>query len=199
MKGWRPRWFFVSVNGGRGVRTTQKFPTKSVEPKLDGSTEDRVKKDPAKEELEVQRKAEKEEERRLFARADKYKEAKLGPAPKPTARERVRPRPKPLGEKDLSGFEPRPPPVDPLKEKSKKEVEAVLKKKKRVREREEGPALKMMKEVMVEETPKVGLEGAAKEMESEATGLEKQVEGETTSPEEGAEQQPKGGPAPQGE
>lgn len=132
VKGWRPRWFFVSVNGGRGVRTTWKVPTKSVEPKLDRAAEDRMKKvrecreekgvrwdelvlpstlfalnlgpqplgeDLAREELKVQRKADEEEEMRLFTRADKYREAKLGPAPKPIARERVQLHPKPLGKK----------------------------------------------------------------------------------------------------
>ena len=44
VKGWRPRWFFVTTNSGSGVHTTRKVPTKSVEPKLDGAAEDRVKK-----------------------------------------------------------------------------------------------------------------------------------------------------------
>ncbi|XP_028059423.1 uncharacterized protein LOC114263132 [Camellia sinensis] len=43
VKGWRPRWFFVSANGERGVHTTWKVPTKSVEPRLEAEAENRVK------------------------------------------------------------------------------------------------------------------------------------------------------------
>lgn len=168
--------------------------------------------DPAREELEAQRKAEEEEKRRLFARADKYKETQLGPALKPIARERIRQRPKPLGEKDLGGFEPRPPLVDLLKKRNKKEMEG-LKKKKRVCQTEGEPALKRRKEVTAEETPKMGLERTAKGAESGATGQgaqggeeptsamgpKMQVESGSTGPVKGVEQQPKGAPAPQGE
>ncbi|XP_028076049.1 golgin subfamily A member 5-like [Camellia sinensis] len=58
-------------------------------------------------------------------------------------------------------------------EKANKEVEAVAKKKKRVKDREEGPALKRRKEVTAEETPEVGLE-ETRGMESEATSQEGQ-------------------------
>ena len=152
VKGWRPRWFFVTENGGAGARTTWKVPTKLVEPKLGGEAEDRVKKvrewreekgvrwdelvllsilfalklgpqllgeDPAREELERQQKAEEEEERRLFARANKYKKTQLGPAPKLVSRERIWPRPKPLGDKNLTEFAPLPQPVDPLKKRGR--------------------------------------------------------------------------------
>ncbi|GMP23750.1 hypothetical protein CsSME_00001236 [Camellia sinensis var. sinensis] len=152
------------MNGGEGIRATW-VPTKSVEPKLDKATEDRVKRmrewreekgvrwdelvlpsklfaldlgpqpleeDPAREELEAQMKVREEKERRLFARADKYRETQLGPAPKLIARERIRPRPKPLGEKDLGNFEPRLPPVDPVKERANKKGEALKKKKKKM-------------------------------------------------------------------
>lgn len=82
--------------------------------------------------------------------------------------------------------------MDPLKEKSKNEVEVVVKKKKIVREIKEGPALERMKEVVVEKTPEVGLKAAVKGMESRVIGPKKPVEGGATDPEEGAEQQPKG-------
>ncbi|GMP88587.1 hypothetical protein CsSME_00040517 [Camellia sinensis var. sinensis] len=153
--------------------------------------------DPAREELERQRKA-KEEEKRLFTRANKYKETQLGPTPKPIARERIRLRPKPLGGKDLGGFELRLPRVNPLKERNKKEIET-LKKKKRVRESEGEPALKRMKEVTTEETPEVGLGEAAKGVESGATGPEEQMESGAIGAEQRAEPQPKEGLAPQGE
>ncbi|GMQ07110.1 hypothetical protein CsSME_00051447 [Camellia sinensis var. sinensis] len=44
IKGWRPRWFYVSANGGVGVRTVWRVPTKSMEPKLGAAAEERVKK-----------------------------------------------------------------------------------------------------------------------------------------------------------
>lgn len=45
--------------------------------------------DQAREELEARRKAEEAEERRVFAKEEKYKETQLGPAPKLVMRERV--------------------------------------------------------------------------------------------------------------
>lgn len=44
VKGWRPQWFYVSANGGAGVHTVRKVLTKSVEPRLEGEAEERVKK-----------------------------------------------------------------------------------------------------------------------------------------------------------
>ncbi|GMP75614.1 hypothetical protein CsSME_00032632 [Camellia sinensis var. sinensis] len=44
IKGWRPRWFYVSANGEVGVRIVWRVPTKSVEPKLGVVAEERVKK-----------------------------------------------------------------------------------------------------------------------------------------------------------
>ncbi|XP_028117560.1 uncharacterized protein LOC114315175 [Camellia sinensis] len=116
-----------------------------------------MEEDPAREELEARRKAEEAEEQRAFAKVDKYKEARLGPAPKLVMREWVRPRPKPLGDKDLTDFAPLPPLVDLLKEKGKQEMEAVLKKTKKKRAAAEGSkdafVLKKMKEGRVEEAP----------------------------------------------
>lgn len=43
VKGWRPKWFFVSESGGKRVRIIWKVPTKSLEPKLDAEAEKRVK------------------------------------------------------------------------------------------------------------------------------------------------------------
>ncbi|XP_028110488.1 uncharacterized protein LOC114309001 [Camellia sinensis] len=68
-----------------------------------------------------------------MAKAAKLMEAQRDRPPQPIARERIRPRPRPLGEKDLSSFEPRPPPVDPVKEKARKGVEVLKKKKKKQR------------------------------------------------------------------
>lgn len=59
--------------------------------------------------------------------------------------------------------------MDPLKEKSKKEMEAMLKKKKkkkRVEKGEEGPTLKRMKEGIAEGTLEVELEETRKGAES---------------------------------
>ncbi|XP_028061482.1 formin-binding protein 4-like [Camellia sinensis] len=180
--------------------------------------------DPAREELEAQRKAgeeEEEEERRLFARADKYKETQLGPAPKLIARERIRPRPKPLGEKDLGSFEPRPPPVDPVKERANKKGEA-LKKKKKKRSVPEGaadapgskkarvggedtPMAKEVGEKEVRVTPETvvvpevqGDKGQGdQEGETHMSAMPKmQVESGSADPEEVMEQQPKGGLRP---
>ncbi|GMP41152.1 hypothetical protein CsSME_00011348 [Camellia sinensis var. sinensis] len=69
-------------------------------------------------ELEARRKAQEAEDRTIFARANKYKETQADRPPKAIPRERIRPRPKPLGEKDLGSFEPRPPLVDPVKERA---------------------------------------------------------------------------------
>ncbi|GMP43112.1 hypothetical protein CsSME_00012607 [Camellia sinensis var. sinensis] len=89
------------------------------------------------------------------------------------SRKWVRPRPKPLGDKDLAGFTPLPPPADPLKERGKKEVEVVLKKPKKRRAAIEGekstPVVKKMK-VGSEDVPMVekvneGRVGAAPEEE----------------------------------
>ncbi|XP_028093398.1 uncharacterized protein LOC114293527 [Camellia sinensis] len=43
IKGWRPWWFFVAVNGGMGVRTIWKVPTRSMESRLGAVAEERVK------------------------------------------------------------------------------------------------------------------------------------------------------------
>ncbi|GMP41486.1 hypothetical protein CsSME_00011571 [Camellia sinensis var. sinensis] len=43
IKGWRPRWFYVSANGEVRVRTVWRVPTKSVKPKLGAAAEERVK------------------------------------------------------------------------------------------------------------------------------------------------------------
>lgn len=43
IKGWRPRWFYVSANGGVGVRTIWKVPTRSMESRLGAMAEERVK------------------------------------------------------------------------------------------------------------------------------------------------------------
>ncbi|XP_028117719.1 caldesmon-like [Camellia sinensis] len=82
-------------------------------------------------ELEARRKAQEIEDRAILAKAAKFKEAQRDRPPQPIARERIRPRPRPLGEKDLSSFKPQPPPVDPIKEKAGKAVEALKKKKKK--------------------------------------------------------------------
>ncbi|XP_028070412.1 uncharacterized protein LOC114272892 [Camellia sinensis] len=68
-----------------------------------------------------------------MAKAAKLIEAQRDRPPEPISRERIRPRPRPLGEKDLGSFEPRPPPVDPVKEKARKGVEPLKKKKKKKR------------------------------------------------------------------
>ena len=44
IKGWRPRWFYVSIAGGAGVRTIWKVPAKYAELKLGATAEERVKK-----------------------------------------------------------------------------------------------------------------------------------------------------------
>ncbi|XP_028105222.1 caldesmon-like [Camellia sinensis] len=82
-------------------------------------------------ELEARRKAQEIKDRAILAKAAKFTEAQRDRPRQPIARERIRPRPRPLGEKDLSSFEPRPPPVDPVKEKARKVVEALKKKKKK--------------------------------------------------------------------
>ncbi|XP_028058007.1 uncharacterized protein LOC114261890 [Camellia sinensis] len=64
-----------------------------------------------------------------MAKAAKLIEAQRDRPPEPISRERIRPRPRPLGEKDLGSFEPRPPPVDPVKEKAREAVAALKKKK----------------------------------------------------------------------
>ncbi|XP_028106107.1 uncharacterized protein LOC114305207 [Camellia sinensis] len=64
-----------------------------------------------------------------MAKAAKLIEAQRDRPPEPISRERIRPRPRPLGEKDLSSFEPRPPLVDPVKEKAREAVAAMKKKK----------------------------------------------------------------------
>lgn len=74
IKGWRPRWFYVSGNGGVGVRTVWRVPTKSVEPKLGAAAEERVKKVKAWRENEGVRWDELVQPSALFA-------AGLGPQP----------------------------------------------------------------------------------------------------------------------
>ncbi|CAL5387213.1 unnamed protein product [Camellia sinensis] len=44
IKGWRPLWFYVSANGGAGLRMVWRVPTKSVEPKLGVTANERIKK-----------------------------------------------------------------------------------------------------------------------------------------------------------
>lgn len=44
IKEWRPRWFYLSINGGVGVHTVWRVPTKSMEPKLGVAAEERMKK-----------------------------------------------------------------------------------------------------------------------------------------------------------
>lgn len=82
-------------------------------------------------ELEVRRKAQEVKDQAVLAKATKLKETRGDRPPQPIARERIRPRPRPLGGKDLSSFELRPPPVDPIKEQARKEGEALKKKKKK--------------------------------------------------------------------
>lgn len=71
----------------------------------------------------------------------------------------VRPQPKPLGEKDLTDFVPLQAPVDPLKKRNKREIESMLKKKKKRKvasERSQGGlVLKKTKEGVVELSPEV--------------------------------------------
>ncbi|XP_028099252.1 actin cytoskeleton-regulatory complex protein pan-1-like, partial [Camellia sinensis] len=166
IKGWRPRWFFVAVNGGMGVRTIWKVPTRSMESRLGAVAEEMMKRvkewrerekakwddlvqpsalfeaglgpqpkvgDLGLEGLEERRRAQEVEDRAVMAKAAKLMEAQRDRPPQPIARERIRPRPRPLGEKDLSSFEPRPPPVDPVKEEARKGVEPLKKEKKKKR------------------------------------------------------------------
>ncbi|THG06390.1 hypothetical protein TEA_011058 [Camellia sinensis var. sinensis] len=98
---------------------------------------------------------------------EKYKEREIGPAPKLVAKRFVCPRLKPLGEKDLSKFVPLRALYDPLKERSKREIELVVKKKERkalAEGGEERSLLKKLKEGAMEvplgtekEVAKVGL------------------------------------------
>ncbi|GMP80158.1 hypothetical protein CsSME_00035367 [Camellia sinensis var. sinensis] len=141
-------------------------------------------------------------------------------------KERIQPRPKPLGDKDLTEFSPLLPPINPLKERSKREVEVGLKRSKKKRVAAEGgkdapgwkkmrvgnedtPIVEKIKEGGVEVTPEgvVALEAQAYEgqgaqVEKEhmsAMGPETQVESGSAGPEQGMEQPAKGGPVPQGE
>ncbi|KAF5931667.1 hypothetical protein HYC85_027838 [Camellia sinensis] len=86
-------------------------------------------------ELEARREVQEAENQAILAKATKLKETRRDRPPQPITRERIRPRPKPLGGKDLSSFEPRPPPVDPVKEHARKEGEALKKKKKKKKKR----------------------------------------------------------------
>lgn len=116
--------------------------------------------DPA--ELEARRRVQEAEDQAILAKAQQFKESQADRPPKSVARERIRPRPKPLEEKNLGNFVPRPPPTDPLKERSLKEMEAlgVGKKKKRVSRSEEVPAQKRRGETSVKETSAAeGVEG----------------------------------------
>ncbi|XP_028113482.1 caldesmon-like [Camellia sinensis] len=218
------------ANGGAGVRTMWRVPAKSVEPKLGGEVEDRVKnarewreekgvrwdelvlpstlfalklgpqplgKDPARKELEMQRKV---EEKRRF--------------------------PKPLGDKNLSEFAPLRQPIDPLKERGRREVKVGLKRSKKIRVATEGATDALGSKKMrvgevdtpiTEKAEKRGVgatpegvvileeqwdkgQGAQEEEEHmSAMGPKMQVESGSTSPEDGVERQPKGDPAPQGE
>ncbi|GMP61864.1 hypothetical protein CsSME_00024161 [Camellia sinensis var. sinensis] len=175
-------------------------------------------------ELEARRKAQEAEDRTIFAKAQKFKETQLGPPPKSIVREGIRPRLKLLRKKDLGSFEPRPPLVDPVKERANKEGEG-LKKKKKKRVTPEGasdmPGSKRMRvggEVtpMAEEAGEKGVgatservvapevqgdEGqGGQEEETHMSAMPKmQVKSGSADPEEVMELQPKGGPAPQKE
>ncbi|THG16967.1 hypothetical protein TEA_010501 [Camellia sinensis var. sinensis] len=193
IKGWRPRWFYVSTNGGVGVRTMWRVPTKSVEPRLGAAAEETVKKVKAWREKEGAKWDDFVQPSALFA-------ARLGPQPTdgdftPVELETRR---RAQEAEDRASFS-KDNKYRESQEKANKEVEAVVKKKKRVREREEGLALKKVMEVVVEKTAEVGLEAMAKGMKSGATGPENPMEGGATGVEEGVEQQPTGGLAPQGE
>ncbi|GMP69869.1 hypothetical protein CsSME_00028961 [Camellia sinensis var. sinensis] len=163
-------------------------------------------------ELEARRKAQEAEDMAILAKASKFKESQADRPPKSIARERIRPRPKPLGEKDLGGFEPQPPLVDPLKERAYEEMRGVVKKKKRLRRSEGKPALKRRKKATTEQTPlareaeeapEMRLEGASKEGESGAAGLGEEMQsgrvGAKPRVEPRGEPQPQEGLAPQGE
>ncbi|GMQ06660.1 hypothetical protein CsSME_00051153 [Camellia sinensis var. sinensis] len=102
-------------------------------------------------ELEVRRKAQEAEDRTILAQASKFKEAQEDRLHKPIARERIRPRLKSLKEKDLGESEPRPPLIDPLKQRAKK-MGSVEKKKRKVRRSEIEPALKRRNKITAEET-----------------------------------------------
>lgn len=86
----------------------------------------------------------------------------------------------------MTDFAPLPPPVDPLRERSRKEVDAVLKKKKKMRVVAMGSegelALKKAKEGMVEEPPEEEL-GETRIMVGEAKSLSGQVSSETAEQE----------------
>ncbi|XP_028056373.1 caldesmon-like [Camellia sinensis] len=105
--------------------------------------EERVKRpkggDLGRAELEARRKAKEIEDWAVLAKAAKFTEVQRDGPPQPIVRERIRPHPRPLGEKDLSSFEPRPPPVDPVKEQARKGVEALKKKKKKKKKKRSAP------------------------------------------------------------
>ncbi|XP_028077394.1 tubby-related protein 1-like [Camellia sinensis] len=249
----------MSANGGVGVHTVWRVPTKSVEPKLGAAAGEMVKKvkawrekegvkwddlvqpsalfvaglgpqptggDLAPAEPEARREAQEVEDRIIFAKAQKFKETQLGPPPKPVARERIQPRPKLLGEKDLGSFEPRPPPVDPVKERANKEGEALKKKKKKKKKKgrvapegaSDAPGSKRMRvngEVtpMTEEAWEKGVgvtservvapevqgnegQGGQEEEEHLSARTKALVESGPADPKKVMEQQQKGGPAP---
>lgn len=122
--------------------------------------------DPMPEEVESARKTQEAEDHWVFAMAEKYKEKELGLALKPVVKRSIRTRPKPVGERDLRTFVPLKAPVDPLKERSRVEVERVSKKRRKVvtEGREEGSMAKKAKEELVGsgetvvEAPVVGIE-----------------------------------------
>ncbi|XP_028112503.1 CAP-Gly domain-containing linker protein 1 homolog [Camellia sinensis] len=168
-------------------------------------------------ELEARRRVQEAEDQAILAKAQQFKESQADRPPKPVAKERIRPRPKPLGEKNLGDFVPRPPPADPLKERSLKEMEAlgVGKKKKRVSQSEEVSAQKGRREMSVKKTSAVvGSEGGEGEgapgrvggpevvdiaLEVTKVVPERQVEDEAVGPGRRREGQPQGGLVPQEE
>ncbi|XP_028108407.1 caldesmon-like [Camellia sinensis] len=89
IKGWRPRWFYVSASGGVGVRTIWKVPTKSVEPKLGAAAEERIKrvKEQANKEGEALKKKKKKSALEGTADAPGSKKAKVGGEDTPMVKE----------------------------------------------------------------------------------------------------------------
>lgn len=157
-------------------------------------------------ELEARRKAQEAEDQAILAKATQFKKAQDDRPARPIAKERIRPRPKPLGGKDLSTFEPRRPPVDPVKEKARMEGEA-LKRKKKKRSVAEGGAEetepKRMKQTpIVVETPAVKdtpeVVGVTPTVEAMEVAPAIQVEVGSTGAVPSGREQTQRGPAPEG-
>ncbi|KAI7998459.1 hypothetical protein LOK49_LG10G00511 [Camellia lanceoleosa] len=128
-----------------------------------------------------------------------FKKAQDDRPSQPIAKERIRPRPKPLGEKDLSKFEPRKLPVDPVKMKAR-EGEGVLKKKRKKKSvpAEAGgePGPKKAKETpAAKDTPEVAR--VMPTAEAEEVVPVTQVAGGVSSAEPSGGQQTQKGPAHQ--